>query len=645
MSRRVPARRSWLLVPVLAVALTALSVPAAQAGGTKASTFTASISPTQVTAGDSTAYTLRFTVGATSSNSLGSVQVVVPSGFAVTSFGPGTAPSGWVYSTPSCSADSPAGCGAAGSTLVQVNTPSSNGANKVGPGQTLTLSITATAGGATGARTFSVAAKNSAAWSTGQLLTRQGSAPVVTVYPAPAKLAFGTAPPSELTAGDTFGATVRVLGANDEPTISTATVTLSGTSLGGTTSVAAVSGTATFSGLSLTKAGTITLTASSGALTPATADVLVKPGPPAKLVVNGPSTVNAGDNLGVDVTVTDAYDNPVDPQVQVGLAVDGTDAASQTTVGGSTSFSVPAPTAAGTHSFTVTSSGLSSTSYFTVAAGPPVALTIDGVTDEGGFGVLAKNAPFDVTVTARDAYGNPSAYTGTVTLSTSGGTGSSLGTLAGTTTATFSAQSSVTVAGATYTGYGNSITLNAAASGLTSASTSIDVSLFVTKQNASAHVSTSVTNSSCTDATPQVPVCSTLILPNGANGVVTLSQGVCNPFTPCLTGPLNQALLVDGRANLTDPATGNLLYTRNAPATVQLRCDKTLCGGSGTNNFPILFQPSGGGPFVDAPACPSKGHIGANQTFCQDFRQDHRDNAGDLVAYVLFLDDLKNTFH
>jgi hypothetical protein len=642
MRRPFGPHRSWLLVPLVSLALTALSIPA-QAGSTKSSTYTASISPTKVTVGDSTAFTLRFAVAASSSNSVGSIQVVVPAGLTVTALGPATAPSGWVYSSPSCGSDSPAGCGAAGSTLVQVSTPASNGANKVLPGQTLTVSVTATVTGASGARTWVVAGKNSAAWSTGQLLTLSGLSPSVTVYPAPAKLAFGTALPSPLMAGQTFGATVNVLGATDQPTISTAQVTLSGTSLSGTTTVSAVAGTATFTGLSLTKAGTITVTASSGSLTPASADVAVAPGPPAKLVVSAPVAVTAGDYLGVDVTVTDQYGNPVDPQVGVDVAVDGTTVASQTTVGGSTSFSVLAPTSAGTHSLTVSSSGLSQTQSFTVAAAPPVALTVDSVTDEGGVGVLTKNAPFDVTVTARDAYGNPSPYTGAVALATSGGTGNGLGTLAGTTTGTFSAQSSLTVQGAVYTGFANTITLTASAAGLTDGTTSIDVSLFVTSQNARPNNSLTLTNGGCTDATPQVPVCSSLILPKGANGLVTLSQGACDPFTPCLTGPQNQALLVQGIANLRDD-NGLPLYSRTSPATVQLRCDKTLCAGAGSNGFPILYQASGGGPFLTAPACPKKGTIGANQTFCQDFTQDHRDNAGDLVAYLLFLDDVRNTF-
>jgi hypothetical protein len=615
----------------------------AQAANTKSSNFSASISPTAVTVGDTTTYQLQFAVAANSVNSLGSAQVVVPAAFHVTALGPATTPSGWTYSTPSCSSDSPAGCGAAGTTLVQAATPNGNGAVKVLAGQTLTLSITATATGATGPTTWAVAGKNSAAWSTGTLLTETGSSPSVTVYPAPTQLAFGTPPPAQVTAGDTFGTTVNLLDAQGNPTISTAQVTLSGTSLGGTTTVSAVAGTATFSGLSLTKAGDITVTASSGALTPASAVVNVLPGPPANLVVNGPgSSVTAGSQLGVDVTVTDQYGNNVWPEVPVDLAIDGNTIATQTTSGGQTSFSVPAPTAAGAHTLTITSSGLTNTQSFSVVAAPPVALTIDSVADEAG-NVLTKGAPFDVTVTARDQYGNPSPYTGTVSLATSGGTGNALGTLAGTTTANFSSQASAVIQGADYTGYGNSITLDASAAGLTDGTTSIDVQLVSTSAPGTPHQNLTLSPTGCTDATPTVPVCGTLILPNGANGKVTISEGACNPFTSCLTGAQGQALLVQGIANLND-ATGGALYTRKAPATLQLECDKTLCGGTGAKSFNILYQPTGGGPFQTAPACPSKGTIGPNQTFCQDYVNDHRDNAGDEIAYLLFLQDLRGSF-
>ena len=636
--------RAWLVVPtalLLGLALTTVGLPAAQAGAAKSSTVTSSISPGQATVGEAQSFSLKFTVGATSSNSLGSVQIVVPASFTAVTPGPATIPSGWVYSLPSCSSDSPNGCGAPGTTLVQVSTPSNNGAQKVNPGQSLTVAVSATPN-AKGAQTWNVAAKNSAAWSTGQILSLQGGSPVVTVYGAPAQLSFSSVPTGTRDI-DSFGASVQLLDADGAPTPSAAPVSLAAPGLIGTTTVSAVGGTATFSGLNLTQTGDVTLTASSGTLTSATAIVHVTPGPPESITITGPgSSVGAGTSITVGAAVADHYGNPVNP-VSTTFAVDGSTVATQTTVNGAVSFNTKAPTSPGGHYVTVTAGTVTSRVDFTVVAGPPAVLTIDSVTDESGAGVLTKNSPFDVVVTARDGYGNPTAYTGTVSLTSSGGAGNSLGQLAGTTSVTFSGQATAVAVGTTYTGYGNGVTLTASASPLTPGTSSIDVALFATAQNSAPGQNTTVNNAACTDATPQVPTCSTLILPNGANGKITLSQGACNPFLTCLTGSQNQALLVDAKANLTDPATGKPLYTRNSPATVQLRCDKTLCGGGGTNSFPIAFEPTGSGTFQIAPACPSKGRIGANQTFCQDFTQNHRDNAGDLVAYVLFLDDLKTT--
>jgi hypothetical protein len=649
MSLRPRSRLSWALVASVALAASLLPATAASAGGgTKTSSYSATISPAQATVGQPMTFTITVSNAKTSSNGIGSVQVVVPAGFDAVTPGTSTTPSGWVYSMPPCSSDSPVGCSAG--TLVQVNTPSNSGANKVLAGGTLAFSITATPT-AKGQSTWTTAAKNSAAWSTGQLLTETGGDPVVTAYGAAARLAFVSSPQTSVTAGTTFGATVVILDAQGAPTLSAASVSLGGTSLGGTTTVAAVDGTATFSGLSLTKAGVITITATSAGLSPDHVDVSVTPAAPAKLVVAGPTTATAGVTAGgpfvVDVTVTDTYDNPVNPEVSVSLSVDGVPQPAQTTLDGSTSFSVDAPTSAGTHSYTVSSSGLTRSFDFTVVAAPATNLTIDSVAAESGAGALSTNAPFDVVVTARDDYGNPSPYTGSVMLSTSGGTGSGLGALSGSTSANFTDTSTMTFTGVTYTGYGNTIDLTAATDPtsppLHAGQTSIDVNLFVTVQNVAPKQNVTVTNSGCTDATPQVPVCSSLILPNGANGTVTLSQGACIPYTTCLTGPQNQALLVEGLADLTG------LYTRAKPAAIELRCDKTLCGGAGATSFAILYQPSATASnptpsFAVAPPCPSKGRIGPDQTFCQDLAQDHRDNAGDLVAYLLFLDDAKASF-
>ena len=92
-------------------------------------------------------------------------------------------------------------------------------------------------------------------------------------------------------------------------------------------------------------------------------------------------------------------------------------------------------------------------------------------------------------------------------------------------------------------------------------------------------------NPACADATPQQPVCGGLLLPNGAKGRVLLSQGKCGDITDCLGSP-DAALLVNGKANLQN-TDGSKLYTRSKPATLVLKCDKTLCGGGNNNTFPV----------------------------------------------------------
>jgi hypothetical protein len=67
-----------------------------------------------------------------------------------------------------------------------------------------------------------------------------------------------------------------------------------GATLGGTTTVAAVNGVATFSNLTLSKAGTYTLTASDGSLTPATSTSITVTGPTQVAFPGVPASVTAG---------------------------------------------------------------------------------------------------------------------------------------------------------------------------------------------------------------------------------------------------------------------------------------------------------------------------------------------------------------
>jgi hypothetical protein len=146
------------------------------------------------------------------------------------------------------------------------------------------------------------------------------------VEPSTAVAGSHIAPPIQVAVVDGFGNTV---------TNSSATIDIqvannpSGDTLAGTTTVGAVQGIATFSGLSLNKSGTgYTLLASASGLTSVTSQgFTVLPGPPIKLAFTveptdtDPLTVIAPP---VQVTVLDAFDNIVTGsmiKIAIGLAL------------------------------------------------------------------------------------------------------------------------------------------------------------------------------------------------------------------------------------------------------------------------------------------------------------------------------------
>src|SRR4051812_20024184 len=83
----------------------------------------------------------------------------------------------------------------------------------------------------------------------------------------------------------------------------------------------------------------------------------------------------------------------------------------------------------------------------------------------------------------------------------------------------------------------------------------------------------------CAIATPSAPVCGIVILPNGASSSqVLLSLGACDTtaYTKCSStkGSVIQTLFADGG-----------LYSKTAPATLLIKCDKILCGGGAIQNI------------------------------------------------------------
>lgn len=132
------------------------------------------------------------------------------------------------------------------------------------------------------------------------------------------------------------------------------------------------------------------------------------------------------------------------------------------------------------------------------------------------------------------------------------------------------------------------------------------------------------------NATPASPICADLVLPSGSSTSILMSMGLCTGFATC-TGSVVQALV----------GLDNGSYSRTNPATLIVKCDKTLCGGGAINRQQLLVQLTPADPLTTAPPCPAKNTIGADQDFCVDYVQSTRDNAGDTWLYLLLDKDAR----
>jgi hypothetical protein len=143
-------------------------------------------------------------------------------------------------------------------------------------------------------------------------------------------------------------------------------------------------------------------------------------------------------------------------------------------------------------------------------------------------------------------------------------------------------------------------------------------------------------DSSCTIATKADPVCGIVILPHGAlSGQVLLSLGLCDAsYAACgsTRGSVVQTL-------------GNLsgLYSKTDPATLLMKCDKSLCGGGAIRDQHLSFSLNGNDALSTAEPCPAKQTIGDNQQACVDYVQSKRDGSGDTYLYLLFSQDMRGS--
>lgn len=149
--------------------------------------------------------------------------------------------------------------------------------------------------------------------------------------------------------------------------------------------------------------------------------------------------------------------------------------------------------------------------------------------------------------------------------------------------------------------------------------------------------------SDCAEATESAPVCQIVVLPRGAGTDVLLSVGACDidttsTYAPCYTGAggtvggaVTQALF----AQPSDP------YTTDSPATVIVKCDKTLCGTGAIRDLTVIWSRTGNGDLVGAFPCPAKGTMAKAGEPCVDYVQSKRDGSGDTHLYLLTDGDIR----
>ena len=270
------------------------------------------------------------------------------------------------------------------------------------------------------------------------------AAPVATtlnykVQPSNTLTGAAITPAVEVEILDQFGA--RLTSATNSVTLAIDANPGSGT-LGGTTTVAAVSGVATFANLSINNAGTgYTLAASASGLTGATSAAFnITPAPPSasqstvQAAPTGLTASSGGSASTITVTAKDANGNAVSGATVV-LAATGTGNTltqpSGATDGSGVATGTLSSTVAESKTVSATIAGvaITQTATVTVSAGPADAAqsTVTALPAS----IQAGGGSSTITVTVKDAFGNP--RTGSTVVLAASGTGNSLTQPGGTT--------------------------------------------------------------------------------------------------------------------------------------------------------------------------------------------------------------------
>jgi hypothetical protein len=304
---------------------------------------------------------------------------------------------------------------------------------------------------------------------------------------APKKLAFQVQPPNgaatvalspavQVVAQDTFGNTATSYTGNVTLALGT---NPSGATLGGTLTVAAVAGVATFSNLTLNLTGTgYTLVVSASGLTSATSTAFNITGGVATQLVfttEPPATDTAGAPFAAVVTARDAQGNAVTGFTgNVTLTITSGTGKAGATLHGTTSVAAVAgiatfsglsiDSAGSNYTLTAAATGVTSATSTALTIGAGAAASLAFATQPPASSLSL--APFGFAVTAKDAVGNvATGFTGPVTVAI--GTNPAGGALSG--TLTHNAVAGVaTFSGISIDNVGAGYTLVASASGLTS---------------------------------------------------------------------------------------------------------------------------------------------------------------------------------
>jgi hypothetical protein len=678
---RYPSIRRYVLL--LAVLAAALGVGASVALAAPPKPYSAQISPTTASGGSTASYT--YTITNLSSQELGSANVTIPTGWSNVSI------------TSVCAAPSGASCGKVWNVVdttptdgdllgvdriieLRNNGPAST--QRLASGQSVVVKFTATAPCTplSGDWTPTVKQANNFSGSGNDFFKQSGVTTVTINAGCPDHLTI-VEPIADTVAGSQMAGSppgaiqVRVEDAannlvdDDGRNIS---LSVAGATLSGTTTVQTLNGVAAFTGLSMTKAGTQTLSASaSPSLTGDTASLTILPAPPDHLAFSvQPSGTPALEAISpaVQVEIQDQYGNGVtqaagqrDITIALGTnpgpgVLGGT--TTVTSSGGLATFSNLTISKKGDgYTLQATSSSpalphpTAVSDAFDVGPGLPAALVVDSVVgttpgpevERRNPTVPSDNDAFNVTVHVVDAAGDtttvPAGRSVSVTLSRAQGTGN----LGGTTTGAISAgQSSTTITGVTYSVAQQGVVIHA--SGTLSPSTTLtaddsnpfevfeEVTKALLSPGQAAQLDTSGDANAC-DTDTQNLVCVTVFLANGASTTqfVTLQEGTCPAGQICLGSAL-AGLIGDFK-----DAFGNPLYSATAPVRLVIEYDKSITRNRSPNDI-VMESSTDGVNFHVLGNCTTPGIVSPPPVHdCVD--RSYRDGSADTIKELILFDD------